>query len=93
MTLPRKIKKSFIREGDICNSKTLKHELRIVKKIKKRYLKYSQKSESASYFSAKFGRNVEVNSLQASVSGFPRCSVVKDPPANAGDIGSIPDPR
>ena len=53
LTLPRKIKKSFIREGGICNSKISKHELIIVKKIKKRYLKYSQKSESTRYVSAK----------------------------------------
>ena len=28
----------------------------------------------------------------ADIAGFPGGSVVKNPPANAGDVGSIPDP-
>ena len=30
--------------------------------------------------------------VERDIGGFPGGSVVKDPPANAGDTGSIPDP-
>ena len=31
--------------------------------------------------------------VSKNLGGFPGGSVVKNPPANAGDMGSIPDPR
>ena len=40
----------------------------------------------------KYGGNGAISSIKTGLLGFPGSTVVKNPPANAGDTGSIPGP-
>ena len=62
------------------------------------------KTEDAPYASCVFGPNNSIMRQELSFAsprhmfrrrrpGFPDCSVVKSPSADAGDMGSIPDPE